>query len=361
MTEPESPVPVYNPVRLDREYLAGKALDLWQERNKKTRRNTSARQKADLLEDIGGAVSALEESLATGTPALLTEYVRWLEIHARGRHLPADYVSSLLTVLTIVAGKELPPDHRAGASAVLRESAGALAGTPDPVPSLIGNENPRSSLAQSYLDALLRGDTEGAIAVIDQAAGSGVAVRDLYLDIILPVLRETGRLWQVQEITIAQEHYISALTQTVIARLHDRIPAAGTEPGHRNRTLVAASVGGEYHDIGIRIVADFFGMDGWSTYYTGANTPTESLLSAIRDRKADAVAISVTMTSHIPVAYHLIRSIRGDRRTAKVKILIGGYPFGIVPLLWKQLGADAGAADPDEAVAVMDRLAGKGA
>ena len=360
MAEPESPVPDYTPVRLDREYLAGKALDLWREKNGKAWRTTSAHQKGGLLEDFGGAISALEESLATGSPALLIDYVRWLDLFARSRHLPAEYVASLLAVLSVLAEKELPPDHRSLAGAVLRQSAGALAETPGPVPSFIGNENPHAALAASYLGALLKGDRESAVSAIDRAAGSGVAVRDLYLNVILPVLRETGRLWQVQEITIAQEHYISASTQAVIARLHDRILSAGTGSGHRDRTLVAASVGGESHDIGIRIVADFFEMDGWTTYYTGANTPTESLLSVIRDRKTDAVAISVTMPSHIPAVHHLIRSIRGDRRTGKVKILVGGYPFRIVPSLWQQLGADASASDPDETVTSMNRLVGTG-
>jgi methanogenic corrinoid protein MtbC1 len=170
------------------------------------------------------------------------------------------------------------------------------------------------------------------------------------------VLRETGRLWQLQKITVAQEHYVSASVSLAISRLHDRIPAS--ETGSRKRTLVAASVANEFHDIGIRIVADFFEMDGWTTYYTGANTPVESLLAMVRDKKADVIAISVTMTSHIPVVHYLIRSIRGDPGMKRVKVLVGGYPFSIVPLLWKQVGADACASDPDEAVATVNRLVG---
>jgi MerR family transcriptional regulator, light-induced transcriptional regulator len=354
MTEVGSPVHVYYPVRLDREYLAGKALELWREKNQKAWRNTSASQKSSILEDFKGIIDSLEVSLSTGSAALLIDYIYWLKVFASGRHLPEDYVPSLQKTLKILIGKELPEDHRTMALAMVRESAEALVSAPDSVPSFISNEEPHAASAQSYLEALLQGDRDRADLIIDRMAGSGVPVRDIYLNIIQPVLEETGRLWQLQEITVAQEHFVSASVLLAIARLHDRIMAKKT--GSKNRRLVAASVDNEFHDIGIRIIADFFEMDGWTTYLTGANTPVESLLSTVRDRNADALAISVTMTSHIPVVHYLIRSIRGDPRTGRLKVLVGGYPFNIDPSLWKQIGADAYASDPYEAVTTMNRL-----
>jgi methanogenic corrinoid protein MtbC1 len=43
-----------------------------------------------------------------------------------------------------------------------------------------------------------------------------------------------------------------------------------------------------------------------------------------------------------------------------VKIIVGGFPFGIMPDLWKQVGADAVAAGAEDAIAAANRLtAGK--
>ncbi|MDZ7776615.1 MAG: hypothetical protein U5L09_13885 [Bacteroidales bacterium] len=39
------------------------------------------------------------------------------------------------------------------------------------------------------------------------------------------------------------------------------------------KSMVAATVGGELHEMGIRMVADFFEMEGWDTWYLGANAP----------------------------------------------------------------------------------------
>ena len=124
----------------------------------------------------------------------------------------------------------------------------------------------------------------------------------------------------------------------------------------RGKTLVAVCVSDELHEMGVRMVADFFEMDGWNTYFIGANTPTQSLIAAVKERKADVVALSSTMSFHLPSVDHHIRSLRQDPDTRHVKIIIGGYPFNIVPGLWQKVGADAYAGSADEAVAAGNRL-----
>ncbi len=215
--------------------------------------------------------------------------------------------------------------------------------------------DPLAKIAQSYLEALLVPDRKEAWSIISGALESGTPVRDIYLRVFQPVLRETGRLWQAGEISIAEEHFITASVQLSVLHLHDRI-SVSDKTRRRGRTLVAACVGSELHDMGIRMVTDLFETDGWNTYYIGANTPATSLVQAARDRKADVVAISSTMPYHLPLVRYLIRSMRADPETKKTKIMVGGYTFGIVPDLWQRIGADAFARDAGEAVEVADRL-----
>jgi MerR family transcriptional regulator, light-induced transcriptional regulator len=106
------------------------------------------------------------------------------------------------------------------------------------------------------------------------------------------------------------------------------------------------------------MVADFFDMNGWNTYYIGANTPAPDLIAAVRERKADVVALSSTMAYHLSRVDYLIRSLRGDPATRHVKIIVGGYPFAIVPDLWKKIGADAYAGSAEDALNAANRLTG---
>jgi methanogenic corrinoid protein MtbC1 len=62
------------------------------------------------------------------------------------------------------------------------------------------------------------------------------------------------------------------------------------------------------------------------------------------------------MAFHLPVVHYLVRSLRADPKIKDVKIIVGGYPFNIVPDLWKQVGADAFAGNAEDAVTAANRL-----
>jgi len=175
-----------------------------------------------------------------------------------------------------------------------------LESDPALVPSFLSPDNPLLATAQSFLDALLVPDREKARNIIASGAlESGIPVKEIYLGVFRPVLRETGRLWQLRKISVAEEHFVTASVQLFVSYLHDRIvPPDKTRQGEK--TVVAACVESERHEVGIRMVTDFFEIDGWNTDYIGANTPAQSLIQAARDRNADVVAISSTMPTIFP-------------------------------------------------------------
>ena len=348
---------VYRPVRLDRDYLAQKALDHFGKSHPGTSRTSSASRKMLVLEEFTDSICSLEESLAIDNPAILIEHSCWAKVHLTALHFPKNHVYLVLEALGEVLKKELPLDFRKQAGAFITESLAALKNSSTDIPPSITADNPHADVARSFLAALIAADQKEAGRVLGNAIRSGTPLKNISIHVLQPVLRETGRLWQLNKVSIAQEHFVTASVETFMARLHDRVlPADEGEKGQRGMTVVAASVGAELHDVGIRMVADFFLRDGWDTYYLGANTPVQSILEAVQDRKADIITLSTTMPRHLPDVQYLIRSLRGDRETARVKIIVGGYPFRIVPDLWKQIGADAYAGDAEEAVVVASRL-----
>jgi methanogenic corrinoid protein MtbC1 len=104
------------------------------------------------------------------------------------------------------------------------------------------------------------------------------------------------------------------------------------------------------------MVADFFEMDGWKTYYLGANTPTESVIQTIISKKADLIIISATIGSHIGEVIELISTIHRCMECMDAKIIVGGYPFNIDNDLWKKVGADGQAVDAETAIEIADNL-----
>ena len=350
-------LPVYHPVRLDREYLADKALELFGKKHSGTWRLASPSRKTKVLEEFRDLISSLEESLAIDNPAFIIDYARWATVHLTAMHFPESHVSRALDVLDEVINKELPPDFRDRAGTFIAETQASLKTIPKEIPSFITADNPLADTARAFLAAVLAADRMEAERVLADTAGSGIPVKEIYLHVFQPVLQETGRLWQVQLVSIAQEHSGTASVESLMARLHDKSLSSGRgRKRGRGTTVIAAGVGAELHGLGIRMVADFFEMDGWDTYYTGANTPAISIIEAAHARKPNVIALSTTMPRYLPDLEYLIRSVRSDPATAGTKIIVGGYPFRIVPDLWQRIGADAFADTADEAVVIADRL-----
>jgi methanogenic corrinoid protein MtbC1 len=94
-------------------------------------------------------------------------------------------------------------------------------------------------------------------------------------------------------------------------------------------------------------------MAGWDTYYLGANTPLASIVDAVVARHADALAISATMTYHVPAVAEVLRAVKERLGERAPFVLVGGYPFLVDPSLWQRVGADGCATDAPGAVALV--------
>ncbi|MEO7273088.1 MAG: cobalamin-dependent protein [Vicinamibacterales bacterium] len=199
----------------------------------------------------------------------------------------------------------------------------------------------------------MKGARQVASTLVLDAAAAGTPVRELYLHVFQATQYEVGRLWQTNQITVAQEHYCTAATQLIMAQLYPYV-FASEKTGD---TLVATCVAGDLHEIGIRMVTDFFEMDGWNTYYLGASTPPQAVVETVIQRQATVLAISATIAGHLRGVDDLIHRVRAEPACREVKIVVGGYPFRVAPALWQRIAADGTAANAQEANALARLLA----
>jgi methylmalonyl-CoA mutase cobalamin-binding domain/chain len=251
-----------------------------------------------------------------------------------------------------VLGEILPRNQAAIAEQYILDSLICLPGLPIATPSHLSSDRPLAELAQQYLNALLQGDRRAASGIVMAAVYRGTSVRDLYLHVFQSSQYEIGRLWQSNQITVAQEHLCTATTQLVMSQLYPLFFA--TE--RKGRRVVAACIGGELHEIGIRMVADFFEMDGWDTSYLGANVSASRVLQTALDRDAQVLALSATLVQHLSCVAALIEAVRSNAATAELIILVGGHPFNVADELWRDVGANGYAADPIRAIALANQL-----
>lgn len=312
-----------------------------------TKYGKSGRKKC--VEDTCYHLQYLAEAILASQPLLFSEYVGWVRVMLAGRGVPAADLAENLKVLNAVLKEALGES----AHSVLEDYVdAALLHLPKVKAELPSELTEEDRMGKHYLDLLLQGDRRGAYQFILQKIEDGIDLRDLYLHVFQKSQYEMGRLWQMNRVTVAQEHFCTAATQLIMSQLYPQIFST-PKKGQR---LVVACVGGDLHELGVRMLADFFEMEGWDTFYLGANTPTDGVIASVKEYDAHILGISATMTFHVQAVANLISTLRNEPACAHVKVMVGGDPFKIDPELWKTVGADGTARDAREAIEVADTL-----
>jgi methanogenic corrinoid protein MtbC1 len=199
-----------------------------------------------------------------------------------------------------------------------------------------------AGMCARYLRTQLGGDRRAALQFIEDALRHGASPEDVRC-----------RLWQEDQISIAQEHMATAISQLALAHLfqhaqfRDRV----------GRKILVACVPGEHHEFPARLLADTLDIAGYDLRFLGADVPLDSLLRAIDSEHPDALALSVTMVFNLPSARDTVRVVR-SRSKQQVPIAIGGGAFGTTPELAEGIGADLVATDAQGFIATLDGFLG---
>jgi len=298
-------------------------------------------------------VEHFSTSLDHNSPSLFADYLSWFSTVLRTRELPEYYLDGLLDKFQELIEGDLSKERRSKFSKHFNEALTSWKQRGIEPHSFIDSGNRLGALAGHYLSAVLNANRNEARKLIMEAVEeSDTSVKDIYIHVFQAAQYEIGRLWQFNEISVAQEHYSTAVTQMIMSQLYPHIFGNGK----KGKRMVAACVGRELHEIGIRMVADFFEMEGWDTYYLGANVPGEDLMQELDDKNPHVLSLSVTMTVNLTLLEDIIEKIRKKSEYDDLKILVGGYPFQVSRALWKDMGADGFAQDAGKAIGIAEEL-----
>lgn len=304
------------------------------------------------VRDALNHLDVLADSVAVGEPALFVDYVAWVKVVFHHRGLPREALYGTLQCMTEIVEQSLAAEHSSLILPAVRAAIDHLPHAPASVDSFLTDDNPHHALAQDYLSTLLRGDRRAAGFLIGDAISSGAGIDDIYLHVFQPCQWETGRLWQMNQISVADEHYITAATQLIMSQLYGHILTGAK--GHPK--LLSVCIDDEMHELGARMVADLFELNGWDTRYLGANVPASGVIAALDGYGPDVLGISATLVSHLTHVRALIEKVRDCVQGSQVKILVGGRPFQIAEGLWQRVGADGTGADALDALRAAHSL-----
>jgi len=178
-------------------------------------------------------------------------------------------------------------------------------------------EAPTSTWTDQAYARLRRLDDTGLERTLRRSLAT-LGVHSFLTGVAVPLLHRVGTGWMSKEVTLAQEHLASAVVDRVLADIADE--AAVSEGARR---LVVATLPGERHALGARLVAASASLYGWRVSYLGADLPPGEIAAAAAALGADAVAISLVDSDTLESSRHELRTLLSEL-DPRVGLLVGG-------------------------------------
>lgn len=308
---------------------------------------TEAFDRHEWLTHFKQRILELAAAIRVNQPDVFAQRVAWLRraFEARGSSvaLLESSISSLRTALDKEFSGELGATVVAPIEAALETFDRELA----PEASYLDPGTATGKLGLEYIAACLAGEPDRGLELVLAAVEAGLAPADAYTRVLVPVQKEAGQFWHVGEISVAEERVISETTtrlMTLISYLH------GGRPSASGPAVVLASVRGNAHDLGLRIICELFRLAGWRCLFLGANVPADEITRAVSLFAADLAVLNATMATQLDELRQTIAQIKETQ--PKTAVLVGGLALDETTELWREFGADAYASSIDDVVEI---------
>jgi MerR family transcriptional regulator, light-induced transcriptional regulator len=294
------------------------------------------------LEFLSGAIEA-------GSPEAFADYSQWTTRMLGARGIAVHALEENFAQLEKHLASELLPEESGAVQKFLTRGREACANAAEPVFDELPAGAGLGLTRQVFLAAILGGQRQAALNIVEEALRAGHSHVDVYVNVFTEALHRVGELWELNKISVAQEHIATAITQYAIAAIYPRmVPAVAHRGG-----MVVTGVAGELHQIGANLVADAMEANGWTVRFLGTNLPHSAILTAIEEISAEMLCISTTIVANLPSAADLVRTVRSKLNESSPKIVLGGSAYRGATQFARDVGAIAAITDLRTALAMF--------
>jgi methanogenic corrinoid protein MtbC1 len=182
-------------------------------------------------------------------------------------------------------------------------------GGPSPGPGL----HPVATLLE-----LVKSHRRGELTAALLAEATTMGPLDFLDTRIAPLTHEVGDAWARGEIGIHQEHFYSECAEDVLRTIRLPFERSATGPA-----VILATLPGEQHGLGLQMVALVTAVAGLRPHVLGRDTPVSEIADAWVLRNAEAIGISVSLSTAGASARRQLAELR-DTIPMTVPIFVGG-------------------------------------
>ncbi len=202
-------------------------------------------------------------------------------------------------------------------------------------------------------EALMAGKADQVKKLVEQAVAEKIHVRKILEQGLLAGMEVIGRKFKANEVYVPEVLIAARAMHAGMNVLAPHLAASGVKPVGK---IVLGTVKGDLHDIGKNLVGMMFKGAGFEVADVGIDVPPEKFANAIKETKAEILALSALLTTTMPAMKTVIDNLKTTGLRGKVKIMVGGAP--VTQNYANEIGADGYAPDAASAAELAKKFAG---
>lgn len=183
---------------------------------------------------------------------------------------------------------------------------------------LLKPEDDEASRVDYFINKIMDFDEVAIIQTLEQLDEKQGLDR-VFSDLLIPVLKKIGELWQVDTINAAHEHFFSHVLRDYIIR--NTLKAKDNEI-IKGRVLLFLREG-EFHELALVFYNYVLRSKGYQTIYLGQSLPNEDIARGIRRIKPDLIFTSLIAKLEADELSELMTIFEDNIDLSK--IYMGGY------------------------------------
>ena len=199
---------------------------------------------------------------------------------------------------------------------------------------------------RAFAQLVLEPDENVAHACIDAMRTSGISVETIYTDLLAPVARYLGELWEDDLCDFTQVTVGLGRLQQVLRELSPAFNQSNASTSG-NRVLLLPGPG-EQHTFGLVMVAEFFRRAGWDVgggpWEAGADP-----VVMVKREWFDVVGFSLGNVEQLDDLAACIKNVRAAALNKSICVIVGGPLFLANPEYVAYVNADAASTDGAQA------------
>lgn len=208
-------------------------------------------------------------------------------------------------------------------------------------------ETPSAHDVAEFARLAITHDVDIVVSFVRAMQQQGVSLPTVYLDLVAPAARHLGDMWSEDLADFTQVTVGLWRLQQVLHQLSVEFVRATDTPPLGGRVLLCPTPG-EQHVLGLVMLGDFLRRDGWDVH-DETSSSRETLARRVRCDWFDVLGFSLSCSSRIGPLTDAIRAVRRASLNRSIGVMVGGRVFVEQPELVALVGADAMAADAEQA------------